>query len=244
MPKGGRLTIEAENIHLDASYARMHLEAKPGPFVLITVTDTGVGIPASILDKIFEPFFTTKEHGQGTGLGLSTALGIVKGHGGFINVYSEIGKGTQFKIYLPAIKTEGTEQREEKHPELPMGHGELILVVDDEVPIQEVTKETLESYGYKVLTASDGAEAIALYAENKEKIQVVLLDIMMPYMDGPATIRALQKLNPQVKIIAASGLKINGKAAEMAGGGVKTFLSKPYTAEKLLKTLAEVLNSR
>ncbi len=244
MPKGGKLTLEAENIQLDASYARMHLEAKPGPFVLITVTDTGVGIPASILDKIFEPFFTTKEHGQGTGLGLSTALGIVKGHGGFINVYSEIGKGTQFKIYLPAIKTEGTEQTEEKHPELPMGHGELILVVDDEVPIQEVTKETLESYGYKVLTASDGAEAIALYAENKEKIQVVLLDILMPYMDGPATIRALQKLNPQVKIIAASGLKMNGKVAEMAGGGVKTFLSKPYTAEKLLRTLAEVLNSR
>ncbi|HWP48143.1 MAG TPA: PAS domain S-box protein [Candidatus Limnocylindrales bacterium] len=244
MPKGGKLTLEAENIQLDASYARMHLEAKSGPFVLITVTDTGVGIPASILDKIFEPFFTTKEHGQGTGLGLSTALGIVKGHGGFINVYSEIGKGTRFKIYLPAIKTEGTEQREEKHPELPMGHGELILVVDDEVPIQEVTKETLESYGYKVLTASDGAEAVALYAENKEKIQVVLLDMMMPYMDGPATIRALQKLNPQVKIIAASGLKMNGKAVEMAEGGIKTFLSKPYTAEKLLKTLAEVLNSR
>lgn len=244
MPKGGRLTIEAENTQLDASYARMHLEAKPGPFVLITVTDTGVGIPTSILDKIFEPFFTTKEHSQGTGLGLSTALGIIKGHGGFINVYSEIGKGTQFRIYLPALEMEKTEQREEKHSKLPVGHGELILVVDDEIPIQEVTKETLESYGYKVLTASDGTEAVALYAENKEKIQVIILDIMMPYMDGPTTIRALQKLNPQVKIIAASGLRMNDKVAEMAGGSIKAFLAKPYTAEKLLKTLAEVLHTK
>jgi len=241
MSNGGKLTIEAENIYLDASYARMHLEARPGPFVLITVADTGVGIPAPILDKIFEPFFTTKEHGQGTGLGLSTTLGIVKGHGGFINVYSEVGKGTQFKIYLPAIETMQTKQAKEEHAELPVGHGELILVVDDEVPIQEITRETLETYGYTVLTASDGTEAVALYAENKERIQVVLMDMMMPYMDGPAAIRALQKLNPQVKIIAASGLKMNGKSAEAASAGVKTFLSKPYTAEKLLKTLAEIL---
>jgi PAS domain S-box-containing protein len=241
MPNGGRLTIEVENAALDENYARLYLDARPGRFVVITVTDTGTGIPPHILDKIFEPFFTTKEHGQGTGLGLSTVLGIVKGHKGFINVYSEVGKGTQFKIYLPAVETEQPKQVVKESVELPTGHGELILVVDDEAPIREIAKEILKTYGYSVLTATDGAEAVALYAENKNKIRVVLLDMMMPYMDGPATARALQKLNSRIKIIASSGLKINGQLIETMTKGVKAFLTKPYTAEKLLKTLADIL---
>ncbi|HKP13685.1 MAG TPA: PAS domain S-box protein [Blastocatellia bacterium] len=241
MPDGGKLSIKVENTHLDENYARMNLEAKPGRFVVITVADTGTGIAPRIVDKIFEPFFTTKEHGKGTGLGLSTVSGIVRGHGGFINVYSEVGRGTQFRVFLPAITLTESHALEEEQPDMPMGHGEMVLVVDDEMAIREITKSTLEAYGYRVLTASDGTEAIALYAQNRDAIQVVLTDMMMPFLDGAATIRALQKINPQLRIIASSGLSENGRNAEAANAGVKLFLSKPYTAERLLKALAEAL---
>ena len=244
MPEGGVLTISAENVALDENYARMHLEASPGRFALIRVTDTGAGIPAQHLNKIFEPFFTTKEYGKGTGLGLSTALGIVKSHGGFVDVYSEVNQGTQFKIYLPAVSSAGLKAAEAEHLELPVGHGELVLVVDDEAAIREIAKGTLEAYGYQVMTAGDGTEAVALYAQHRDQVRVVLTDMMMPFMDGPATIRALQKLDPHVKIIASSGLAADGKVAEAANAGVKTFLSKPYTAEKLLKALAEILGAK
>ena len=244
MPHGGQLTIRAENVTLDESYTRMHIESEPGRYVMITVVDTGHGIPPETLNKIFEPFFTTKEVGKGTGLGLSTALTIVRSHDGFINVYSEPGKGTQFSFYLPAIEVGATADEEEEESRLPLGHGELILVVDDEEAIREITRGTLESFGYKVLTAADGTEAVALYASNRDEVEVVLTDMMMPFMDGPATIRALQKLNPRIKIIAASGLAANEKAAEAASAGVKTFLPKPYTAEKLLLTLAKVIEEK
>lgn len=240
MPAGGKLTIKVENVNIDDNYARMNLEAKPGRFVVISIADSGVGIPSHIINKIFEPFFTTKEHGKGTGLGLSTALGIVKGHGGFINVYSEPGRGTQFKIYVPAAETPFTAQLESSAL-LPLGRGELILVVDDEIAIREITKGTLEAFGYRALTASDGTEAVALYAQHKDEIRLVLTDLMMPYMDGPVTIRALQKLNPHVKIIASSGLAENSMLAQV-NGGVRRFLPKPYTAERLLTTLNELLN--
>jgi PAS domain S-box-containing protein len=236
---GGKLTIKADNVHIDDNYARMNLEAKPGRFVLITIADSGVGISPNIINRIFEPFFTTKEHGKGTGLGLSTALGIVKGHSGFINVYSEPGRGTQFKIYLPAAETPFTVQADSS-ASLPVGRGELILVVDDEIAIREITKGTLEAYGYRALTAADGTEAVALYAQHKDEIKLVLTDLMMPYMDGPVTIRALQKLNPNVRIIASSGLTENRRAIE----GVKLFLPKPYTAERLLNALAEVIGTK
>ena len=243
MPSGGKLTIKADNVEIDDNYARMNLEAKAGRFVQITIADTGLGIPPNIINRIFEPFFTTKEYGKGTGLGLSTALGIVKSHGGFINVYSEPGLGTEFKIHLPAVET-GFAGVEDLTAAPLAGRGELILVVDDEIAIREIAKGTLEAYGYRALTAADGTEAIALYAQHKGEIEVVLTDMMMPYMDGLATIRALQKLNPQVKIIASSGLAENARAIEAANAGVKTFLSKPYTAGKLMEALAEVLGPR
>ena len=241
MPDGGKLSIKIDNAYLDENYARMHLEAKPGRYVVITVADTGTGIPGHIVDKIFEPFFTTKEPGKGTGLGLSTVSGIVRGHGGFINVYSEIDKGTQFRVFLPAVDIHQFQQVVEKQLSMPVGHGEVVLVVDDEMAIREITKSTLEAYGYRVLTASDGTEAIALYAQNKEIIQIVLTDMMMPYLDGAATIRALQKIDPRVAIIASSGLTESGRAVEAVNAGVKMFLPKPYTAERLLKALAETL---
>jgi PAS domain S-box-containing protein len=243
MPNGGKLTVEAENIYLDENYARMHMEAVPGQFVLIKVSDTGIGIQAPILDKIFEPFFTTKEIGKGTGLGLSTVLGIVKSHDGFIDVSSSEGKGSTFKIYLPAAESPQVSQLREEREELPLGHGELIFVVDDEAPIRQITKSTLEVYGYNVITADDGAEAVALYAENRDKIAAVLMDMMMPYMDGVAAIRALQKLDPDVRIIAASGLMSASNASDIPGINVRAFLPKPYTAEKLLKVLAETLKN-
>ncbi|HEX8852930.1 MAG TPA: ATP-binding protein, partial [Pyrinomonadaceae bacterium] len=241
MPDGGVLAIKAENKFLDENYARMHLEASSGRFVVITITDTGVGMPPDVLARIFEPFFTTKAVGKGTGLGLSTASTIVRSHGGFINVYSEVGRGTQFAVYLPALEREGIEQAEERRVQLPTGKGELVLVVDDEEAIRQITKGTLETFGYRVLTAADGTEAVALYAERREEIAVVLTDMMMPFMDGAATIRALQRMNPRVKIIAASGLASNDRVAASAGTGVALFLAKPYTAERLLTALAEVL---
>ena len=241
MPGGGRLSIVAENILIDDNYARMNIEARPGRYVRIKIADTGVGMPPDIIDKIFEPFFTTKEQGKGTGLGLSTALGIVKGHGGFINVYSEAGRGAQFTIHIPAAAFDSINQQDRVGVELPAGNNELILVVDDEMAILEITKGTLEMHGYRALTASDGTEAVALYAQHKDEIKVVLTDMMMPYMDGPATIRALQKMNPRVKIIASSGLTETARMAEVSNGGVSRFLSKPYTAEKLLETVAEIL---
>lgn len=244
MPAGGTLTIRLENANLDDNYARMHLEAKPGRYVIITVGDTGTGIPSHIIDKIFEPFFTTKEPGKGTGLGLSTVSGIVRGLGGFVNVYSELNKGTQFRIFFPGLTIAALEQAEEDSPDLPYGHGEMVLVVDDEAAIREVTRRTLEAFNYSVMTANDGTEAIALYAQNREVIRVVLTDMMMPYLDGPATIRALKKINPEIKIIASSGLTDNGRSIEAFGPNVKRFLSKPYTADKLLRTLAEVIGSK
>jgi CheY-like chemotaxis protein len=241
MASGGRLSIMAENVCIDDNYARMNIEARPGRYVRIKIVDTGSGMQPHIIDKIFEPFFTTKEQGKGTGLGLSTALGIVKGHGGFINVYSEVGRGTQFTLHLPAAGVDQLTHHGAGEVELPSGKDELILVVDDERAILEITKTTLETHGYRALTASDGTEAVALYAQHKDEIKVVLTDMMMPYMDGPATIRALQKLNPRVKIIASSGLTETARVAEAANGGVSKFLAKPYTAEKLLETVANVL---
>ena len=241
MPDGGSISIRAENTVLDENYARMHIEAKSGRFVMISVTDTGPGMSPEIQGRIFEPFFTTKEMTKGTGLGLSTALTIVKSHGGFINVYSELHKGSQFTIYLPALDKPGRDDSGLVQADLPLGHGELILVVDDEESIREITRGTLETFGYKVLTASDGTEALALYADKKNEIAIVLTDMVMPFMDGPATIRALQRMNPKVRIIAASGLGPGQRGGESALEGVAVFLSKPYTAEKLLKTLAKVL---
>ena len=241
MPEGGSISLKAENVFVDENYARMHIEATAGRFVLLTVSDTGPGMSPEIQSRIFEPFFTTKEMTKGTGLGLSTALSIVKSHGGFINVYSELHRGSQFSVYLPAIETaEGTDAAA-LQTDLPLGKGELILVVDDEESIREITRGTLETFGYNVLTANDGTEALAIYADKKNEIAVVLTDMVMPFMDGPATIRALQRMNPQIKIIAASGLGTAQRAGEGALEGVSVFLNKPYTAEKLLKTLAQVL---
>jgi PAS domain S-box-containing protein len=242
MPSGGVLSITASNFFVDKNFVRMHTDAKVGSYVVITVSDTGIGIPPKIMDRIFEPFFTTKEFSKGTGLGLSTAHAIVKSHGGFFNVYSEVGNGTAFRVYLPAIKTE-MQNVEEQRSELLPGQGEWILVAEDEESIRDVTFSTLETYGYKVLTANDGAEAVAAYAENMDKIKVILMDMMMPVMDGQASIRAIRRVNPEVKIIAVSGLTEKDRLAKVADY-TNAFLPKPYTTEKLLKTIHEVISKK
>jgi PAS domain S-box-containing protein len=241
MPAGGTLQITAENLTIDENYARMNLAAKVGNYVVITIADTGQGMPPEIVDRIFDPFFTTKAIGQGTGLGLSTVIGIIHSHHGFVNVYSEVGKGTRFKVYLPATDTSATDTPiVDATPR--SGNGELILVVDDETAVQEVTQATLETYGYRAMIASDGVEAIACYAEHKQEIHVVLLDLMMPALDSLTIIRTLCKLNPQVQIIAMSGLATNESITRTMGAGVQAFLAKPFTAPELLELLDRILN--
>ena len=245
MPNGGSLNLSLENSVLDEHYVAMHAGAKAGRYVMISVADTGAGIPPGVIDKIFEPFFTTKDINKGTGLGLSTVMAIVKSHDGVINVYSEPGKGTTFKVYLPAMELSVEARKEQElQASLPRGNGETILVVDDEASILAITSQTLQAFGYRVLTAEDGADALGAYAQHRHEIAVVLTDMMMPIMDGAATIHALTKMNPGVKIIAASGLNPNGSVARVSGTVVKHFLTKPYTAGTLLKTVRAVLEEQ
>jgi PAS domain S-box-containing protein len=235
MSDGGTLTIEAQNKFIDRSYAKMNIDAKEGSYVVVTIADTGVGISPQIIDRIFDPFFTTKQVGKGTGLGLSTVLGIVKSHGGFIEVSSSRGKGTQFKVYLPTI--EGSVSPISENNQLPIGNEELILVVDDEAGICEIIKATLETYNFRVITAKDGIEAIGIYVRQKKEINFVLIDMMMPSMDGATAIRILQQMNPQVKIIAMSGLVSTEALVLAEGTGIQAFLTKPFGADQLLNAL-------
>jgi two-component system, cell cycle sensor histidine kinase and response regulator CckA len=239
MPNGGQLHITAAPFIADSQYCQTNLDAKVGTYVMITISDTGVGIPPEILERIFEPFFTTKSIGQGTGLGLSTTLGIIKSHNGFITVNSTLNEGSQFHIYLPHINQIITQSPEEIQS--PSGNGECILIVDDESLIREVATTSLENYGYQVITARDGIEAIALYAQRQTDIAIVLLDIMMPSMDGITAIRTLAKINPQVKIIATSG-GVSDKILDTSTT-VKAFLPKPFTLNDLLTTLSQTLTS-
>ncbi len=237
MPDDGILKISANNVLIDEHYASMNLDAQVGAYVLVKITDTGIGIPPELLDRIFEPFFTTKDFGKGTGLGLSTVIGIIKGHGGFIRVSSSIGN-TEFKVYLPAVVAEVPLQIEES--QIPPGNGELILVVDDEPAIRQITQTTLENHNYQVITANDGIEAIAIYAQYKNKIKAAIIDMMMPNMDGSTTINTLHRMNPLLPIIAVSGLASSEQIPLNKNPKLSAFLPKPYTAHELFKTLHQL----
>jgi PAS domain S-box-containing protein len=244
MPTGGRIRISAKNVSLDDHYVAMNIDAHVGPYVRIDVEDNGTGIDAAILDKIFDPFFTTKPVGQGTGLGLATTQTIVKSHGGFIRAYSEPNNGTRFRIYLPAGTSAAVAGADDlPAPAVPRGQGQLVLVVDDEDAIRQVTRRALEANGYRVLVAANGALAVALFAQHIDRVDLVLTDMMMPVMDGPATILALRQIRPNVRIIGASGIEHNGMLAQAVGAGLKHFLPKPYTADVLLRTLADALST-
>lgn len=240
MPTGGRLIIETKNVTLDEDYSRAHLGATPGRYVLLTVSDTGHGMDRETLQHIFEPFFTTKDQGEGTGLGLATVYGIVKQHRGYIMCYSEPGAGTTFKIYFPAIVADkeltGTAVKI-----IPRKGSGTILLVDDEEHVRDLGVRILTKAGYKVVTASNGKEAVNVYARRGDEIALVILDLMMPEMGGKKCLLALRELNPQVKVIIASGYSANGATKETLSSGAKGFVNKPYDIRQLLDVVGKVL---
>ncbi len=240
MPEGGLLAVRAKNLRLDGAASRLGPEAKPGAYVQVQVSDTGTGITPEVLDRIFEPFFTTKAPGKGTGLGLSTVQGIVKSHGGFIKVLSVPGKGTTFRVYLPA-EVRVQPEAPAPAPEAPHGQGELILVVDDEPAVRGVTSRTLQQYGYRVLPATDGRDALSLFTDHQPEVALVLTDIMMPVMDGVALVRELKQRAPGLKVIATTGLSRETTQHELAACGVSVILSKPCTSGELLARVRSTL---
>lgn len=241
MPNGGTLNLSASNIYIDETFAATNIEAQIGDYIVVSISDTGTGISPDIIEKIFDPFFTTKEVGKGTGLGLSTVLGIIKKHGGFIEVTSKINQGSCFKVYLPAI-TIVNEALNTEDLELPKGNGELILLVDDEITIADITKTALETYNYTVLLAKNGLEAISLYVQYQNTIKLVLMDIHMPSIDGKTAIITLQKINPQVPIIAMSGSKDGTEQNPLINyNELQGFLPKPFTVHQLLTILQNVI---
>ncbi len=243
MPDGGVLTIEAESIVLNGNASQIHPHAEPGAYLLLSVSDTGMGMSHEVLDRIFTPFYTTKEIGKGTGLGLATVQGIVKSYGGFITVYSEVGRGSKFSIYLPAAPDPEAFASSASITTIESGQGYCILLVDDEEAILSMSGSVLEAAGYRVLMASDGMSAISKYREYHHQVSAVLLDMMMPGLSGLQTMDALFEINPQIKIISCSGLRTVKRETEVMERGAAAFLSKPYTDSQLLETLTQTLTT-
>jgi PAS domain S-box-containing protein len=244
MPDGGRLALTAENMLLDSTAPTLHPEAHEGPYVLIQVSDTGQGIPPSILEKIFDPFFTTKPAGKGTGLGLSTVMAIVKSHGGFTLVSSKVGTGSDFRVYIPAIVRNEAVSGGSEVPFDLHGKGELILTVDDESSMRQLMSLSLTNNHYEVLLAQDGAECLDLFAKNRNRVSLAFIDMMMPHLDGKLTIECLRQMNPSLPIIAMSGMHEQAEVVEkMKDHGVR-FLLKPFTIKKMLALLREALDQR
>jgi len=241
MPGGGEICVETDNVDFSEEQASLYALAV-GRYVQIRVTDTGVGMDARTRERIFDPFFTTKEMGRGTGLGLAMVYGIIKGHGGVINVASEPSRGTTFTIHLPATEEE-VVQEEAAAGELLRGTG-TILVVDDEATVLAVSRELLESLGYRIYVAGSGQEAIAVYLEKKEEIELVILDMIMPGISGGETYDRLRAINPEVRVLLSSGYSIDGQAQEILDRGCNGFLQKPFQLSGLSRKLREVLTAK
>jgi signal transduction histidine kinase/ActR/RegA family two-component response regulator len=242
MPDGGKLTIETKQVTLDEEYCRLHVEAKPGDYVMLSVSDTGHGMDQETLQHIFEPFYTTKETGEGTGLGLSMVYGIVRQHGGHITCHSKPGEGATFKIYLSKIPTEATSETSAEKPLL--SHGtETILLVDDEEMVRDLGKRILERSGYTVLTVANGKQAVNLYRKQRETISLVILDLVMPQMGGKQCLEQLLEINAQVKVLVTSGYAAAGRTTEAIESGARGFVAKPYNVKAMLEAVREVLDA-
>jgi two-component system, cell cycle sensor histidine kinase and response regulator CckA len=243
MPNGGTLTLETANKELDQEYAKTHMPTRPGSYVMLAITDTGVGMDSKTLARIFEPFFTTKEQGKGTGLGLSTVYGIVKQSDGFIWAYSEPGRGTSFKVYLPRVEGEVIAAVEtiEESVELPQGT-ETVLLVEDEESVRNLVRTILQEFGYTVLEASHGAEALRVAIRHEGPIHVMVTDIVMPLMSGRQLTDKLVTLRPEMKVIYMSGYTDHSIVhSEILRPGTM-FLQKPFTLIALTRKLREVLD--
>ena len=232
MPDGGQLIIETQNVEIDEEYCRVHPYARQGSYVLLAVSDTGVGMDAATTERVFEPFFTTKEVGKGTGLGLATVYGVVKQHGGFIHLYSELGKGTTFRIYLPA--TSGApEPREPKTDERTPKGTETILLAEDNEGLREAAHEMLQRLGYRVILASNGAEAIELFKANSRQIDLVILDIVMPHLSGPAAYSQMAAIQPDLRAVFATGYTAETASLNSTLEKGVPILQKPYSMKNL-----------
>jgi CheY-like chemotaxis protein len=244
MPNGGTLTIKLEQVTFDAAGAKFHLKARPGDYVVVSVTDTGTGIPPELMDKIFDPFFTTKPLGQGTGLGLPTVMGIAEKHGGFVNLESKLGTGTTFAIYFPAGRGDaelGALGNGSNKASVARGNGELILVVDDEPAVRKLTSAILIRNGYRTVTAAEGREGREVFLRHQNEIRLLISDLMMPQVDGPTMLRGLRALSPGLKAIIITGLGEENRIGEARAAGADAILNKPFTAEHLLAQMKHLL---
>jgi CheY-like chemotaxis protein len=243
MPDGGRITIETQDVELDAEYAAAHVPTRPGRYVMVAVTDTGSGMDAATQARIFEPFFSTKGVGKGSGLGLSTVYGIVKQSGGYIWAYSEVGVGTTFKIYLPRVEGVPQGGPEPKKPALMPRGVETVLLVEDEGPLREMFREALEANGYFVLAAREGAEALKVAANHRGPIDIMVTDVIMPGVKGPEVAERLAAGRPEMKVLFVSGYSDESVARNGLIGPGRNFLSKPFGAEALLRRVRETLDA-
>ena len=241
MPEGGDLFLKTRNLELDTSYVKP-FKVEPGKYVEISVSDTGVGIDKETRDRIFEPFFTTKEMGRGTGLGLASVYGIIKSHGGYIDVNSEKEKGTTFTIHLPASEKEAVQERTVP-AETPKGFG-TILLIDDEKMILDVGCELLEELGYTVLSALSGREALEIFRKNSNKIDLVIMDMIMPGMGGGETFDHLRDINPDIKVLLSSGYSVDGQATKILRRGCNGFIQKPFNLNQLAEKIGNILEKQ
>jgi len=245
MPQGGTLRITAANRRLDAAEAGAIPGAQPGAWLVLEVADTGTGIPPEVLERIWMPFFTTKVAGKGTGLGLSTVRGIVASHHGFVELHTEVDRGTTFRVFLPAVESESPRPSSAPPFDIPDGHSELILVVDDDAPIRDIVVEILRKHGYRVMSCGDGVEAITLFNAYLGEISLVATDIDMPRLGGVALARALLQLRPDIRLLAMSGLsrlETDGSDVPEIQKLAHAFLRKPFTPENLLGTVHRLLH--
>ena len=242
MPGGGQLKITTEPVTLDEAFCREREWMSPGKYLLLSVSDTGVGISPENLERIFDPFFTTKAQGKGTGLGLSMVFGIVKNHGGCVDVRSEAGAGTVFRVYLPESPEGAPKEKAAMDQTLPRGRGRILLV-DDQEPVREVAKDMLEALGYEVITAADGLEGVSRYRDLWREIDLVILDMVMPNMSGGDCFRRMKEINPKARVVLSSGYSMDGAIQDVMNEGILAFIQKPYRLEELSRVVGTAVGT-